>query len=43
MLTICFGGLLGAGMGSSDGKLRLVGGSKQGLPAGGQVSRGPTP
>ena len=43
-LTICFGGLLGAGMASSHGSLLVEdGGSEKGEPAGGHVSRGPTP
>ena len=43
-LTICFGGLLGAGMASPDGSLLVEeGGSEKGEPAGGHVSRGPTP
>lgn len=43
-LTICFGGLLGAGMASLHGSPLVEDwGSEKGKPAGGHVSRGPTP
>jgi len=42
-LTICFGGLLGNVMASSEKKARGMAGSAKGDPGGGHVSKGPTP